>query len=56
MRRVPGVGHIQGGHVKMVCAIDPDTFAQIRALAVKRKTSLAEQIRILIEFGLESET
>lgn len=46
----------QWNHVKFVCAIDPETFSQIRDRAVKAQTSVAEQVRILIEWGLETET
>ena len=31
---------------------DPDTFEQICELAQKRKTSFAEQVRVLVELGL----
>jgi hypothetical protein len=46
------VGFRHGQHVKLVCAFDPDTFSEIRKLAVKARTSVAEQVRILVEFGL----
>lgn len=46
------VGYKHGNHVKLVCALDPETFDQIRAIAVKKGTSVAEQVRILIEWGL----
>lgn len=48
-------GNRDGNHVKLVCAIDPDTFDQIRNRAVAAKTSVAQQIRELIEWGLEAE-
>lgn len=48
-------GFRRGNHVKLVCAIDPETFEEIRARAVQQQTSVAEQVRILIEFGLEVE-
>lgn len=50
----PAVGCVRGGYVKLVCAIDPETFAQIRARAVEKKTSVAEIVRTLIEWGLEA--
>lgn len=46
------VGFKRGNHIKLVCALDPETFDQVRALAVKKGTSVAEQVRILIEWGL----
>lgn len=49
------VGFRHGNHVKLVCAIDPDTFAEIRAKAVKSKVSVAEIVRRLIEWGLEAD-
>jgi hypothetical protein len=50
------VGHIdsRNGLVKMVCSIDPETFQQIRTKAIEQKTSVAHQIRMLIEWGLEA--
>lgn len=48
----PGKGHRKGTRVKVVCTFDDETFDQIRALAVKEKTGLTEQIRTLVEFGL----
>jgi hypothetical protein len=41
------------GEVQAVCAFDPDTFAEIRALAVRAKISFRAQVRLLVEFGLE---
>jgi hypothetical protein len=45
----------RGSHIKIVCAFDEDTFATVRKLAVKEQTSVAEQIRKLVEWGLEAD-
>lgn len=37
-----------------VVGFDHDTFAIIRALAVKNGTSFAETVRLLVEWGLEA--
>jgi acyl-CoA-binding protein len=63
-RSVAGKGirkraHIGSGHadkpglLRIVCAFDEETFAQIRGRAVKEQTSFAEQVRRLVEWGLE---
>lgn len=41
-------------HIKVACGFDPETFKQIRLRAIKEKTSVAEQIRKLVEWGLEA--
>lgn len=33
---------------------DPDTFSEIRALAISNGVSVAEQIRLLVEHALEN--
>ncbi|KKN17941.1 hypothetical protein LCGC14_0960870 [marine sediment metagenome] len=33
---------------------DPETFEEIRRRAIKEGTSFAEQVRILVEWGLEA--
>jgi hypothetical protein len=43
------------GRLGVVCYLDEDTFATIRARAEAQKTSFGEQIRTLIEWGLEAE-
>lgn len=53
-RSEPGAGHAdKPGLVRIVCAFDEETFAQIRGRAVKEQTSFAEQVRQLVEWGLE---
>lgn len=42
-------------HIKRhVVRMDDETFDTVRSLAVKNNVSLAEQFRILIEWGLEA--
>lgn len=42
------------GLLRIVCSFDEETFQQIRARAVKQETSFAEQVRQLVEWGLEA--
>lgn len=49
------VGCRKGNHVKVVCAFDEEMFQAVRALAVKHRTSVAEQVRTLVEWGLEAD-
>jgi hypothetical protein len=39
---------------KIGCAFDAETFHQVRDLAAKEGTSFAEQVRQLVEWGLEA--
>ena len=41
---------------RCMVAFDDETFEEIRQLAVENGTSFAEQIRLLVEFGLEGGT
>ena len=43
------VGHM----VKGAYNLDPETHYQIRALALKNNCSFSEQMRLLLEWGLE---
>lgn len=47
-------GFVHGAFIKLVLAIDPDTFAEIKALAEREKRSTASVCRDLLEWGLES--
>lgn len=40
---------------QIVVAFDGDVFDQVRKRAVKEKTSFAEQVRLLVEWGLEAD-
>lgn len=39
---------------QIVCRFDDDTFAEIQARATAQGTSFNEQVRQLVEWGLES--
>jgi hypothetical protein len=41
--------------IQLAVRFSPESFEEIRALAAKRKTSVAEQIRVLVEIGLDVE-
>lgn len=43
----------RGGLKRIVVAFDDETFEVIRDRAVKAQTSFAEQVRQLVEWGLE---
>lgn len=42
----------QPGRVQIVVAFDPETFGEIRERAISCNTSFAEQVRLLVEWGL----
>lgn len=44
----------QPGVTQLVIRLDDETFAQVRDRAVRAGTSVAEQMRLLIEWGLET--
>ncbi len=48
----PAQGVGDGKMLKTVCNFDAETHAEIKALAVREKTSFAAQVRILVEWGL----
>jgi hypothetical protein len=50
----PAHGVRRGTTARIVVTFDDETFAEVRARAVKAGTSVAEQIRLLVEFGLEA--
>lgn len=41
-------------HTQIVVRLDDETFAQIRERAVREGTSFGEQVRTLVEWGLEA--
>lgn len=51
-----GSGFRRCNMLRHVCQFDEETFEQIKAMARKKGTSIAEQIRLLVEWGLEAET
>jgi hypothetical protein len=61
-RRRPGAGSVSRGGDgrdhgdlrRIVVAFPEETFADVRARAEKEGTSFAEQVRTLVEWGLEA--
>ena len=58
----PGVGCVKRGGTRVdrempriVVAFPAETFEEVRARAVKHNTSFAEQVRLLVEWGLEAD-
>lgn len=49
------IGIRSGRHMKLVCAFDIETWQDVRARAAKQKISVAEQVRRLVEIGLEDD-
>lgn len=41
-----------GKKIMVAARFSPETFDELRALAAKRNTTVAEQIRVLVEMGL----
>jgi hypothetical protein len=41
---------------RCMVAFDDETFEQIRKLAIAQRTTFAQQVRLLTEFGLEGQT
>lgn len=54
-RKEPGHGSLRGqaSGRRIVCIFPDDTFEEIRAIAIEEGTSFAEQVRTLVEWGLE---
>lgn len=52
--RAVAKGHVWRGQRRVVCAFDIETFEFIQSRAVKMKTSFAEQVRTLVEWGIEA--
>lgn len=50
----PAKGSVKGNHVRVACGFDPETFDYLRARAVREGTSVAEQVRLFTEWGIES--
>ena len=42
------------GKRRINLTLDNDTFDEVRALALAKETSFAEQMRLLVEWGLEA--
>jgi hypothetical protein len=54
-KKDPGRGVRRGCHIQHVVRFDDQTFEQVRAKALRDRSSLSEAIRQLVEFGLEAE-
>jgi hypothetical protein len=52
----PGAGFAlqRGAQQRIIIGFDPETFVQVRRRAKAAGTSFAEQVRVLVEFGLET--
>src|SRR5690242_16629082 len=52
----PGIGFARqdGAQQRIIIGFDPETFVQVRRRAKAAGTSFAEQVRLLVEFGLET--
>lgn len=46
-------GHIHKGRSRVVIAFDDEMFTKVQKLAQCEGTSFAEQVRCLVEWGLE---
>lgn len=55
-RRAPALGfaHRTPAVKRLSTSFDDETFGQVRELAIAQGTSCSEQIRQLVEFGLET--
>lgn len=47
-------GHIHRRKIRAVVGFEPDTFETIRKRATKSRVSFAEEVRTLVEWGLEA--
>ena len=57
LKKIPAQGCKRRGDkatTQIVIRMDDDTFNQVRDRASRERTSFAEQVRILIEWGLET--
>ena len=50
----PARGSRRRDWMRTAILFEPDTFAQIRTLAVEGDRSFNEQVRLLVEWGLEA--
>jgi hypothetical protein len=55
-RRAPaqGYAHRTAAVKRLSTSFDDETFGQVRKLALEQGTSCSEQVRQLVEFGLET--
>ena len=50
-----GRGNVKGHMRRIHVAFDPETFEQLRRRALECGRSLSEEVRVTVEWGLESE-
>jgi hypothetical protein len=50
---VPAKGYVKGNSRRIVVSLDDDVFEEIGALAKAHNCSMAEEIRCLIDWGIE---
>lgn len=57
MARRIALGSVAGGHNlrRVVIGFDDDVFTEIQGRAERERTSFAEQVRLLTEWGLEAD-
>jgi len=48
-------GHTRDGYRAVVVRFDPETHAKIRAMAIKAGVSFAEQVRTLLQWGMDAD-
>ena len=48
----PGRGVVHHGNKRIVVSFDPETFSEIREMAVSEGVSFGEIVRHLVEWGL----
>jgi hypothetical protein len=51
----PAKGVLRSGRRQLVVRLDDDQFEEVRSRAERCGTSVAEQVRLLIEWGLEAD-
>lgn len=51
-RRSDAKGFAHRNRTRIVCDFDPDAFEEVRTRAEREGTSIAEQVRLLVEWGL----
>lgn len=50
----PAVGKIKGSRIETPVILEVETFNAIREMAIDHHTSMAEMIRTVIEWGMDS--
>lgn len=55
MPKGPAKGVLRAGHRRLVVAFDDEQFDRLRQRAQRENTSVAEQVRLLVEWGFEAD-